>query len=267
MNTRALFNKYIKDHDTGKAHAVLSASGASRWMGCPGSVRMSEGITPETSEWSKAGTNAHTLFQFALENGVGWECLLSLPEAKKFKAHIELSEDQLLSVRYAAQYVQDAAEKMRVQYDHDPQMFVEKKVEFPGIGFGTADVILYQPFGTLHVMDYKSGRGIVEPEENKQGLYYAIATAEEMGWDFDDVIITIIQPNVAHPDGMVRSWKTTYERLKEAQKEFILAARRTQDTKAPLVPDTKWCWFCPARSICPKQKELRGSKLLKAFKE
>ena len=40
-------------------HAVLSPSGADRWMVCPGSVRLSEGMPDTSSKAADEGTAAH----------------------------------------------------------------------------------------------------------------------------------------------------------------------------------------------------------------
>ena len=42
-------------------HAVASPSGAAKWMGCPGSLAMEQGIPNVGSKYSDAGTAAHFL--------------------------------------------------------------------------------------------------------------------------------------------------------------------------------------------------------------
>ena len=45
------------------AHAKLSASGAHRWMNCPGSVRAEEGLKDSSSPFAEEGTKAHDLME------------------------------------------------------------------------------------------------------------------------------------------------------------------------------------------------------------
>lgn len=261
---KKLFEKYMRVKDPNKAHAVLSASGSERWMGCPGSIRMSDGIVSIDTDYGIAGTNTHTLIQFILENR-DWETLLNHKDAKKFREHIDYNEEKLHSAMVAVSYVKSEMWKMKNFYGKAPQLLVEKKVELSGVGFGTADIILYQPFGVLHVMDYKNGRAVVEAEENMQGLYYAHATADLYGWDFSELWITIIQPNASHKRGPIRTWKTTPDRLEKAGLQFLMGVARTKMKNAPLVSNSKWCWFCPARAKCPEQMKIKAKNIMGRF--
>ena len=49
-------------------HAKLSASGSSRWLNCPGSVKAEEGFTDNGSAFAFEGTCAHELAELALTN-------------------------------------------------------------------------------------------------------------------------------------------------------------------------------------------------------
>lgn len=260
-----IFKKYMKVKDPDKAHAKLSASGSERWLHCPGSVELSEKApASQDSEWSIAGTHAHTLLEFLLTES---ESLLSRPEAKEFKKFIGYSPEQHTAVQVAIDFVK--AEKLRMFKETGvwPTLLVEQKVELEGVGFGTSDIILFQPFGVLHVMDYKNGQSAVEPENNTQGLYYAHAAADLYGWDFSEVWITIIQPNAAHKRGPIRTWKTTIKNLEKAGKRFRMGARATKKPNAELVMDSKWCWFCPAKFICPKQLGKAQVKIMDRFQK
>ena len=51
-----------------RAHALLSASGASRWMACTPSARLEEQFPDTTSESAREGTLAHELAELKLRN-------------------------------------------------------------------------------------------------------------------------------------------------------------------------------------------------------
>ena len=42
-------------------HARLSASGAKKWINCPGSIQLEENFEDKPSEFAQEGTNAHAL--------------------------------------------------------------------------------------------------------------------------------------------------------------------------------------------------------------
>jgi hypothetical protein len=264
MDIKRLFARYMKVKEVGSAHATLSASGSERWLGCPGSIRLSEGLPEVNNPASIRGTNTHTLLQFMLENST-WKYFLFHPDAKAFKAFIGFDEAMLSNAGFAFYYVMGEREKMRARYGIYPQLFSEKKVELEGVGFGTSDIILYHPFGLLHVMDYKNGTYTVNPECNTQGLYYAAAAADLFGWNFESLAITIIQPNGANQSQPVRTWVPTWDDLEEAKADLQRGAKRTREKNAPLVVDSKRCFFCPANRVCPEQMKLREKRILKQF--
>lgn len=259
---KALFKCYMKVKSPKKAHAVLSASGSERWLGCPASVSLSVGQPNEDNEYGIAGTNAHTLLQFILENE-NWKKLLASPDARAFKKFIDYSQDQLDAVLQAVHFIQSEYKRMHQTTGLEPEMHVEQKVHLKGVGFGTSDVMLYQPFGLLHVIDYKNGKYKVTPEDNTQGLYYGVAAADKFGWDFREIWITIIQPNGGGES--IKTWKTTPERLEKAKLMFLRGAARTKMKNPPVIPNHKYCWFCPARPVCPAQMKEKETKMVSRF--
>jgi hypothetical protein len=173
----------------------------------------------------------------------------------------------LESVMLAVHYVESEKERMEKETGHKPTLYIEKKVHLEEVGHGTADIILYHPFGLLHVMDFKNGQSIVDPIKNTQGLYYGHGAADLIGWDFREIWITIIQPNANHKSGPIRTWKTTPKVLEKAGQMLKDGAKKTRKKDAPLIPDSKWCYFCTARIKCPEQLKLRQKKIMDRFKQ
>ena len=56
-----------------RAHALLSASGARRWMNCPPSARLCEQYADKGSEYAAQGTDAHSLCEYKLRQMLGNE--------------------------------------------------------------------------------------------------------------------------------------------------------------------------------------------------
>lgn len=236
-----------------KQHAELGASVASRWMACPGSIRLSRTVpVPPTTEYAQEGTAAHALAELALRKGVDPDMWLGLTVEG-----VEVTDDM---VDYVRVYVDHCRAFMLPARQHD--YWIEHRFNLgalnpPGPMFGTSDFVAYDPAAhILSVVDLKYGQGVVvEAKGNKQLRYYALGSALMLtGRPIDTVCMTIVQPRVQHPDGVIRSDIITYDELIGFAGDLMEAARATQAPDAPLVPGPH-CRFCPASGICPAQRE------------
>ena len=54
-----------------RAHALLSASGAHRWLNCPPSAKLCEQYEDKGSEYAAQGTDAHTLGEYKVLTRLG----------------------------------------------------------------------------------------------------------------------------------------------------------------------------------------------------
>lgn len=231
-----------------KAHAELGASVASRWMNCPGSIQLSRTVpTPPTTSHAQEGTAAHSLAELCLRKAIDPDTYVGTT-----LEGVEITDDM--------------ADFVRIYVDHcrslqlpGVQSWVERKITLaklnpPGPMFGTADFTAYNPYTrTLHVADLKYGQGIlVEAEGNPQLIYYALGALLSMpaGTRVDTVSMAIVQPRMAHAEGVVRPATLDIIALVEFAGELIAAARATTAPDAPLVPG-RWCRFCPAGGVCP----------------
>src|SRR5690606_2739405 len=128
-----------------RAHASLSASGASRWLACPPSVRLSEQYEETTSVFAKEGTFMHELSELYLS----YE-LKQMTKAQLNKKLKQMKQNEFYNseIEQAVQtYVDVVTEKMNEARAicKDPLMLIEEKVDFsPWVpaAFGTGDVIL-----------------------------------------------------------------------------------------------------------------------------
>ena len=53
-----------------RAHAILSASGAKRWLSCPPSARLSENFENKSSVFAEEGTFAHELSELEIKGAL-----------------------------------------------------------------------------------------------------------------------------------------------------------------------------------------------------
>lgn len=237
-----------------KAHARFAASNSSRWIACPGSLELSD-QAPEQVSGAAAdeGTLAHDLMELAL-----------LAKAKDVKAFAKT-----LPKKYPADmvgHVQGFVDFVWSQMKPGYELLVEERIELdflhPTDAFGTVDVAIIEPFGLLHIIDFKYGRGFVDHNDNSQMIYYGLGLAHKHGYDFEQVKTTIYQPRV---EGEVhRSSFHTIQDLKVWSSIFKQAIQNaeTADLTTDLKPGDH-CKWCPAKIICPEisKKSLSNAKL------
>jgi hypothetical protein len=235
------------------AHSALGASGAHRWMACPGSVAASKGLPNYTSEYAAEGTAAHALADGCYADHVRPEMRLGkIIPVSGFK--IVVSEEMCEAVNVyldaiAAIELGGGTAKTEVKFS------LEKM--YPGC-FGTADYVHFNwDTRVLTVLDYKHGAGLpVEVKRNKQLMYYALGAMLEMnarsstGQLPRKVVFGIVQPRCPHPDGPYRTDEIDAIDLMEFADDLVAAAKATEAKDAPLVPGSH-CKFCPAAAVCP----------------
>jgi hypothetical protein len=161
-------------------HAELGASSASRWMHCPGSVRLSRpyGGESRASSYAAEGTVAHALAEAAL-SGVSGPAIGAALEADGRSVVVTHEMED------AVQVYLDVVMPLRKQADWHAfeQGVVIRSAPPQAECFGTADFAALVGH-TLHIVDLKYGKGvIVEVEENAQELYYALACYETFDED------------------------------------------------------------------------------------
>lgn len=238
-----------------KTHSKLGASSAKRWMTCPGSVSLCEQIPSKPSSvYAEEGTNAHALMEFLLKRP-GQTGPTALPNAfwyigreKEIGLEFKITEEM-------AGHVQEYVDKVMHLYFslEGAELHVEKKFHLKHIHpdlFGTSDTAIVQPFGEIHVIDFKYGAGVaVDVAENEQLLYYGLGAA--YGEDYSKIFLHVHQPRADHKDGTWRTWQTTPEFMVEFSKLLKQKALETQKKNAPL-SEGDHCRWCAAAAVCPK---------------
>lgn len=223
-------------------HSPLGASQYDRWGkslgGCPGSVRLCEGVEKHSSEYAERGTQAHTL---------AYAKLMGQP-------HVPLGdEDEDAAVDTYVNFIESQC--VADQPPPAAQRFLERRFDlskyYPNL-YGTADAVVYWPATKkLKVIDYKHGAGVpVEVEDNNQLLYYGLGAMVALNEPVLDIELVIVQPRCYHPNGPIRSWKTTPGRVLDFVADLIDDAKATDDPKAELVTGDH-CRWCPAKPTCP----------------
>jgi hypothetical protein len=246
------------------AHSPLGASASERWINCPGSIRMQEGITDRESVYAREGSAAHALAEHCLaESQDAAEFIGSHVFEHKRKwlvAEGPASEDSDFDVTdEMAEAVQTYLDFVRNLIEEGDEWSAEQSFhlkDFHRQFYGTCDLVVYKPEkGELHVADYKHGKGVaVEVEGNPQLRYYALGAAtRHHNRGVRKVVIYVVQPRCPHNDGPIRSETITPVDLLEWSADLVDAAEATAKPDAPLVAGD-WCKFCRAAAICPEYK-------------
>ncbi|MBY9078275.1 DUF2800 domain-containing protein [Paenibacillus sp. HN-1] len=181
-----------------RAHALLSASGAHRWLHCPPSARLEATLPDTESEAAKRGTLAHEIAELKLQKAFfGLATRKYNTELKKKQKH-DLYEP--IIEEHTNAYL-DYIQSIVHAFPTPPHIAVERKLdltEYVPEGFGTSDCIIIGA-GRLHIIDYKNGSGVPVPaEENPQMMIYALGAykAFSMWFPITEVHVAIVQPKV-----------------------------------------------------------------------
>ena len=227
------------------AHAQLSPSSAVRWMSCPGSVRMCEGIPDTSSDASLEGTMMHTVSAHCLTRGTDAAGYVGVTDPE---TGLILQAEQAEAIQTYVDTVRD------IVVTTGGELLIEQRLSIWHMtgeedAHGTADAVI-MTMDELIVIDAKFGRGVaVDAEENPQLMMYAAAAyvEHELAYDFKRVRMMIVQPRL----GSSPEWTIPVAELNEFMEEVQISAELTRQPDAPLVPSAKGCQWCRAKATCP----------------
>lgn len=240
-----------------RKHSKFSASGAERWINCPGSVALSEGIPDKDNKWSIEGTKAHTLLEELLCLAIREKFL----KIHRFYIGSGFPKDMQWHVLHAANFILGLHGKNR-----NSELLIETRVVLDFIhkdAFGTLDSAVLDHFGTMHVLDFKYGVSPVSPKLNYQMIFYCLALAHKYHWNFDKIRAWIIQPRVDNYEGPT-FWEMSLEKLKSFIPVYAEAIADILRYPKHYV-EGSWCHWCKAKSKCPLKVGARTEKAQLAY--
>lgn len=265
-------------------HALLSPSGAKKWLACSASLACEKDIPNTSGKAAVLGTAMHTIAEMHLNQYIKGA---ALPLEREVGAYV-LDEGKgqikaLISpMKGAVLITADMIEQVRKYTDYCKPIIdvatyakLEMRVNltevlhtgYEGVEtFGTADIVAVQELANtdghmLIIGDLKTGRHRVEAKENKQLMLYALGVYRRLKrrYNITTVRLVIFQPYA----GGASEWDISVEGLelfaKFAQKRALLALdayfRGKKNLKAsdfkPSVDGCQWCRFseqCAART-------------------
>lgn len=228
-------------------HAVLSASGAHRWLNCLPSARLELEFANNESSAAAEGTAAHALCEHKLKKALHMRSKrpVSVYNTDEMEEHSDA-------------YVEFVMEQLELakQSCTDPLILIEQRLDFSCYvpqGFGTGDCIIIAD-KKLHIIDFKYGMGVlVDAVDNPQMKLYALGALEiyDSLYDIEEVSMTIFQPRREN----VSTWTIRVEDLKAwAEKELKPKAKKAYNGEGEYLSG-EWCTFCRAAVKCRARAE------------
>lgn len=265
-------------------HALLSPSGAKKWLSCAASLACEKDIPNASGKAAVIGTACHTIAEVHLNAYIRGTALplerevgaYVLDEGKgQIKALISPMKGAVLITADMIEQVRKYTDYCKAIIDVATYAKLEMRVNLtevlhPGYEgvetFGTADLVAVQELANtdehmLIIGDLKTGRHRVEAKENKQLMLYALGVYRRLKrrYNIKNIRLVIFQPYA----GGASEWDISVEGLelfaKFAQKRALLALdayyRGKKNLKAsdfkPSVDGCQWCRFseqCAART-------------------
>ena len=265
-------------------HALLSPSGAKKWLSCAASLACEKDIPNTSGKAAVLGTAMHTIAEVHLNQYIKGT---ALPLEREVGAYVlDGGKGQIKAlispIKGAVLITADMIEQVRKYTDYCKPIIdvatyakLEMRVNLtevlhPGYEgvetFGTADLVAVQELANtdehmLIIGDLKTGRHRIEAKENKQLMLYALGVYRRLKRRYNIAVVRLVifQPYA----GGASEWDISVEGLelfaKFAQKRALLALdayfRGKKNLKAsdfkPSVDGCQWCRFseqCAART-------------------
>jgi hypothetical protein len=169
---------------------------------------------------------------------------------------IEIDQEMIDCARTYTEYVQAKAKEL------DGKLLIEEQVSIDEITdscWGTADAIILAK-DKICVIDLKSGKWPVKPENNYQLMIYGLGALSRYGDTDTKIELTIVQPRGVKKEKAVKTWETTAENLVNWGYDFLKPRAEACFEESPGYVFGDHCKFCNGRSLCETYKLNMGEK-------
>lgn len=242
-----------------KKHALLSASGAARWLSCPPSAKLEATLPESTSTYAQEGTDAHEVAEITTRYWLGeiseMDFENQIAEFAKSSAYYN-AEMQEYANDYA-KFISEKAKELRDTCD-DALVELEVRLDFSAWvknGFGTGDCVIIAD-GWIEVVDFKYGKGYrVDATGNPQMRLYALGALAQYAqlYDVENVRMTIFQPRIS---GVQSSDEISVADLLNWAEAYVKPrAKLAYAGKGEFGPSEEACKFCRAKEQCRARAE------------
>lgn len=233
------------------AHAIVSASGAYRWLKCPPSARLELEFPQSRSTYAEEGNDAHALAEAKLR------AYLSDNPADFAAAEEKTRNSSPDMIGAVEDYCDLCIEKINAARAATPdaKILLEQRLDFSDWvpnGFGTGDLVIVSD-GLLEIVDYKHGKGVpVSALNNPQMRLYALGAISNYGqlYGFNSVSATIVQPRL----DSVSTETLDAQALLAWGEEIRPIAQQAFHGEGSYTPGSH-CQFCRAKVKCRARAE------------
>lgn len=229
-------------------HALLSASGAQKWLNCPPSARLEETLPETESPYANEGRLAHEIAELKCRKAfVEPMGLRTFNSRLKKLQNKEWYQEEML--RHTDTYL-DYLSQIVHGFDAPPYVAIEKRLDFSTYvpeSFGTSDCIIIGG-NILHVVDFKYGKSVpVSAEKNPQMMLYALGAFAEYAilYAINTVKMAIVQPRL---DNVSEYEMSLLDLLAWAESIKPIAAQAFAG-EGEFTPG-EHCRFCRAKALC-----------------
>lgn len=245
-------------------HSRFGASGADRWIECPGSVQAQEPFPNETSFAAAEGTAGHEVAAMCLEEGHDAETFVGRHiVVRDYHDKIEITDEIAEAVQVYLDTIRSDKEK------HGGKLLIERAFHLNFLDdefWGTGDCGCFGNDNVIRIYDLKLGKGKVvevmemvdgKPKPNRQLCYYALGVISTLPKTLQGLIkeveLCIVQPRRPHKDGAVRRVRVSPDDLLDYCQDLVDAANKARGANPPRKAGDH-CTFCRAAGVCPELK-------------
>lgn len=224
-----------------------SASRMTRIFNCPASFQLNAMEIPETSATAEEGRMLHRVMELAVKLG-------NESEKPEFDAlFAALTDEQRQAYLTAVKLVNDNVLCDFRAYNGDRMEVFEKRLwAASGLFSGQGDAVFIRDNGEATIVDYKFGRGEVEPaERNYQLAAMAVLVADNYGVEqIEKVRALIIQPRALDKNKRITECIYTKADVDAAREAINAACKEAIEYAQPRQKCGYWCNYCKSAYRC-----------------
>lgn len=224
-----------------------SASRMTRIFNCPASFQLNAMEIPETSAAAEEGRMLHRVMELAVKLG-------NESEKPEFDAlFAALTDEQRQAYLTAVKLVNDNVLCDFRAYNGDRMEVFEKRLwAASGLFSGQGDAVFIRDNGEATIVDYKFGRGEVEPaERNYQLAAMAVLVADNYGVEqIEKVRALIIQPRALDKNKRITECVYTKADVDAAREAINAACKEAIEYAQPRQKCGYWCNYCKSAYRC-----------------